>query len=205
MKYKTLKDNCESKFTEKSSKFLGFAYAVKSPEEAESILTACRKKFYDATHHCYAWQTGNGHGTQFRYSDDGEPSGTAGLPIYQQIGRHELTDVLLISVRYFGGTKLGTGGLIRAYGQSASDTLDAGKIITVEEGDTLQFMCNYHLHPVVLRTLNGFHLIRLDQDFAEDVTLTVEVDETQTDTILKTVLNTSKGDVQGVILRELPK
>ena len=199
MKYKTITSTAESKITIKGSKFLGYAYPVESVEDIELILHDIRKKYYDATHHCYAWQLGNGQEMTFRYNDDGEPSGTAGKPIYGAIQRLDLTNVLIVSIRYYGGTKLGTGGLIRAYGQSASDTLDATKIKTVEVGDTIEFIASYELHPLIMRVVNQYHLISFNQQFAENVSLTVEVDETTTQKLLGDVKNATNGSVLGKI------
>jgi len=203
MIYYTIQNETDSKLTEKGSKFLGFAYKIKSKADAGIQLESIRKKYYDATHHCFAWQTGFGNGLRYRYNDDGEPSGTAGLPIYQQITRRHLPDVLLITVRYFGGTKLGTGGLIRAYGESASQTLNSCGIRKMEIGNKIQFSCDYAQHPVILRILNQHHLIGINQDFAENVTLTAEVDETETDIIVKTVFNATSGSVKGNIVKNI--
>jgi uncharacterized YigZ family protein len=200
MKYKTIKSPADSKITIKGSKFLGYAFPVETPEAVESILHDIRKKHYDATHHCYAWQLGNGQDMSFRYNDDGEPSGTAGKPIYGAIQRLDLTNVLVVSVRYFGGTKLGTGGLIKAYGQSAADTLDAAKIKTVEVGDKIEFISNYEQHPIIMRTVNQYHLISFEQDFTGSVRVIVEVDEHDTQRVLEDVINATNGSVVGKIM-----
>ncbi|MCX6826681.1 MAG: IMPACT family protein [candidate division Zixibacteria bacterium] len=107
----------------KGSKFIGRAIPCLTPEEAEEILKNTRKEYYDATHHCYAYQTGLGPTRRFRYSDSGEPSGTAGKPIYDQIKGKKLTNLIVIVTRYFGGTKLGTGGLTHAYSQAAGEVI----------------------------------------------------------------------------------
>lgn len=199
MKFKTLASIAESKITIKGSKFLGLAYPVENIENIESILHDVRKKYYDATHHCYAWQLGNGKDMTFRYNDDGEPSGTAGKPIYGAIQRLDLTNVLIVSIRYYGGTKLGTGGLIRAYGQSASDTLDAAKIKTVEIGDTIEFTSSYEQHPIIMRVVNQYHIISFDQKFGADVKISIEVDENYTQKIIEDVKNATSGSVLGKI------
>lgn len=197
MKYKTINNPINSKFTVKGSKFLGYAYPVKTQEEIDEILINIRKKFFDATHHCYAWQLGYDKNITFRYNDDGEPSGTAGKPIYGAILRLNLTNVLIVSIRYYGGTKLGTGGLIKAYGQSAADTLDLATIKTVEIGDKIIFTSSYEQHPIIMRVVNQYHIITFDQQFAEDVTITVEIDETHTQKILEDVKNATNGSVIG--------
>ena len=112
--YHTLAGPAEAIYKEKSSKFLAYAYPVESEEEIRTLLDALRKKYYDATHHCYAWRLGP-HGETFRANDDGEPSGTAGKPILGQLLSNELVNCLIVVVRYFGGTKLGVSGLIGAY------------------------------------------------------------------------------------------
>ncbi|MFO7842162.1 MAG: YigZ family protein [Fidelibacterota bacterium] len=199
MKFRTISSSSESKINIKGSKFLGYAFPVKNDEEISAQLDAARDRHYDATHHCFAWQLGCGPDTRFRYHDDGEPSGTAGKPLYQTILKKELTNVLVISVRYFGGTKLGTGGLARAYGMSASLTLDKAKIITVEKGIALHFRSSYEQHPYILRTLNAYHVIRLNQDFGEDVTVVAEVHEHDTEKVLRDIRNATRGDVRGEI------
>ncbi|MCK4812875.1 MAG: YigZ family protein [Candidatus Marinimicrobia bacterium] len=200
MKFQTISKPSKSKFTEKGSKFLGFAFPVGDKASIDTLLHDIRKTYYDATHHCYAWQLGYGKNMTFRYNDDGEPSGTAGKPIYNAITRLDLTNVLVLSVRYFGGTKLGTGGLIRAYGTSASNTLAAAVIKTVEHGDKIRFVCSYEHHPIIMRTINQYHIISLDQEFAENVSVDVEIDEKNTEHVLQDVKNVTNGGVLGKIL-----
>lgn len=126
--YHTLAGPAEAIYKEKSSKFLAYAYPVESEEEIRTLLDALRKKYYDATHHCYAWRLGP-HGETFRTNDDGEPSGTAGKPILGQLLSNELVNCLIVVVRYFGGTKLGVSGLIGAYKESAAEAIRAAEIV----------------------------------------------------------------------------
>lgn len=125
--YLTIEAPAEAIYKEKSSKFLAFAYPVADEEEIRGRLEALRKRFYDATHHCYAWRLGP-RGETFRVNDDGEPSSTAGRPILGQLLSQGVTDCLLVVVRYFGGTKLGVPGLIAAYRESAAAALAAARI-----------------------------------------------------------------------------
>lgn len=138
--YKTLKGEARSVYKEKGSKFLCYAYHVTDEEAIKDILGVLRKKYYDATHHCYAWRLGP-QGGSFRANDDGEPSGTAGRPILGQIQSRELTDTLVVVVRYFGGTKLGVSGLVTAYKESAAQVLDEAEIetLTVNAGFEVKF------------------------------------------------------------------
>lgn len=122
--YNTIAGPAEAVFKDKGSKFLAFAYPVSAEEEVKELLEPLRKKYYDATHHCYAWRIGP-EGEQFRANDDGEPSGTAGKPILGQMLSRELTNILIVVVRYFGGTKLGVPGLINAYRESAREVIAA--------------------------------------------------------------------------------
>ena len=126
--YLTIEDNAEAIFKERSSKFLCYAFHVESEEEIAACLEPLYKRYYDATHHCYAWRLGP-FGERFRANDDGEPSSTAGKPILGQLLSREITNCLIVVVRYFGGTKLGVPGLIAAYKESAAAVLDVATIV----------------------------------------------------------------------------
>lgn len=125
--YKTVVGNHEAVIKERSSKFLALAYHVESAEEVRAIMEPLRKKFYDATHHCYAYRIGP-KGEEWRANDDGEPSGTAGKPILGQLLSRDITNTLIVVVRWFGGTKLGVPGLIETYRESTVAVLDIAKI-----------------------------------------------------------------------------
>ncbi len=126
--YKTIDGPAQGLYKEKGSKFLAFAWPIQSEEDIKKHITDLRTEYYDARHHCYAWQVGM-DGTNHRANDDGEPSGTAGKPIFGQIRSFELTNILIVVVRYFGGTKLGTSGLIHAYKTAAADAISQAAII----------------------------------------------------------------------------
>ena len=138
--YKTIKSEGEGYYTDKRSKFLAFAHHVTNVDEIKEIIARYRKKYYDARHVCYAYMLGPER-TDFRANDDGEPSSTAGKPILGQINSHELTDILVVVVRYYGGVNLGTSGLIVAYREAASDAIAHSEIVTrlVEEVITYSF------------------------------------------------------------------
>lgn len=126
--YLTIAEPAECAMRERSSKFLSYAYPVTNEEQIRQHLDALRKVYYDATHHCYAWRLGT-NGEHFRANDDGEPSGTAGKPILGQLLSHDITDCLIVVVRYFGGTKLGVSGLIQAYKEAAADVIAVSNVI----------------------------------------------------------------------------
>ena len=138
--YRTISDLSEGYYTEKRSRFLSFALPVRTPDEVKTQVDAYRKKYYDARHVCWAYMLGPGR-TAFRANDDGEPSSTAGKPILGQIKSNNLTDILIIVVRYFGGIELGTSGLIVAYRTAAAEAIAAAHIEerTVDETITITF------------------------------------------------------------------
>ncbi len=127
--YLTIARPSEGMYKEKGSKFLSFAYPVKNEDEIKVILAGIKKEHFSARHCCYAWSLGIQH-ERYRVNDDGEPSGTAGRPIFGQIQSNGLTNILLVVVRYFGGTLLGVSGLIQAYKQAASDAITCAAIVT---------------------------------------------------------------------------
>ena len=138
--YRTISDLSEGYYTEKRSRFLSFALPVRTPDEVKTQIDAYRKKYYDARHVCWAYMLGPDR-TTFRANDDGEPSSTAGKPILGQINSNNLTDILIIVVRYFGGIELGTSGLIVAYRTAAAEAIAAAHIEerTVDETITITF------------------------------------------------------------------
>lgn len=171
----------EARLTIQRSRFLGYAYTVKSIEESEDILGVLRKKFFDATHVCYAYTMGI-DGNLYRMDDNGEPSGTAGRPILGKIRSFQLSDVLVVVVRYFGGVKLGTGGLIKAYGETAELTLEAAKkkeIILTEE---LFIAFKPNLTGIVMNKVNIAGASILQQGFeAGNSTLTIAIRKSKSD------------------------
>ncbi|MDR1517912.1 MAG: YigZ family protein [Dysgonamonadaceae bacterium] len=172
--YKTIEAVAEGYVTEKKSKFISAVYPVKSADEAKSIVDEQRKKYYDARHVCWAYMLG-AERVDFRANDDGEPSGTAGKPILGQINSHELTDVLVLVVRYFGGTLLGTSGLIKAYKEAAADAIANAHIVekTVDEPIAIRF--GYVLLNEVMRVLKQFEQARWEQDFKTDCVMRLRI------------------------------
>lgn len=165
--YKTIEEKGEGIYSEKRSKFLAFALPVTTTEEVKEYVEAFQKRYYDARHVCYAYRLGE-RGEQFRANDNGEPSGTAGKPILGQIDSRELTNVLVIVVRYFGGIKLGTSGLIVAYRLATVEALDAVPHVekTINEEIVLRFP--YHLLNEVLRVVKEEEPKVVEQIFDND-------------------------------------
>ena len=139
-KYRTVNAIAEGLYKEKGSRFISFIYPVKSEEEIKDIVAGLKTKYYDARHHCYAYCLGANR-ERFRANDDGEPSSTAGKPILGQIVSNDLSNVLIVVIRYFGGIKLGVSGLIQAYKEAASDAINNAEIVerTVDEVIRVRF------------------------------------------------------------------
>lgn len=173
--YKTVSnDICEGFYSEKRSKFFAFVHHVESVEEAMAIVKAYRKKYYDARHCCYAYVLGPNR-SDFRANDDGEPSSTAGKPILGQITKLELTDVLVVVVRYYGGVNLGTGGLIVAYRTASEDALSK---TTIEEKfleERITYRFTYPMINAVMRVVKetGAHII--SQNFDNDCEIILSI------------------------------
>ena len=149
--YKTIASSVQEViFKEKSSKFLGYAFPVTSEEEIKAHLEEVKKAHFSARHWCYAWQLGYGTNQRYRANDDGEPNNTAGIPIYGQIQSFELTNILVIVVRYFGGIKLGVGGLVQAYKTTAQLTLQEAEI---EEKLITEEMCIRFEYPLMNKVM----------------------------------------------------
>ena len=149
--YKTIENPSEETlFKDRNSKFYGYAFPVLNEEEVKNALGYLKKKHHTADHFCYAWQLGT-ETLRFRANDDGEPNNTAGMPIYGQIQAFEVTNILVVSVRYFGGTKLGVGGLIQAYKNSAQITLEAAPIVEKTIDVVYQLNFDYDLMNKVMR------------------------------------------------------
>lgn len=173
--YKTVsKEVCEGFYSEKRSKFLAFVHHVDSVDEAMAIVKEYRKKYYDARHCCYAYVLGSDR-ADFRVNDDGEPSSTAGKPILGQLNRLELTDVLVVVIRYYGGVNLGTGGLIVAYRTATEDALSKAVIEEkfVEERITYRF--TYPMINAVMRVVKETGARIVSQSFDNDCEIVLSI------------------------------
>ena len=148
--FKTIKTTGEGFYSEKRSKFLAFAHHVETIDEVKELLDTYRKKYYDARHVCYAYMLG-AERTEFRANDDGEPSSTAGKPILGQINSNELTDILIVVVRYYGGVNLGTSGLIVAYREAAADAIAHCTIETRQVEEVVSYSFAYPMMNDVMR------------------------------------------------------
>lgn len=154
--YQTIKSEVRDVLLkEKGSKFIGFAIPVNSDKEIKIALENLKEEHPKATHHCYAFRLGI-NGENYRANDDGEPSGSAGLPIFNQLLAHNITNILVVIIRYYGGTKLGVSGLVKTYKESAKITLDEAEIITKELETDLEIHFKFHQQNIIFSLLNKF-------------------------------------------------
>lgn len=175
----------EALFKDKGSKFFGYAYPVESEEEVKALIAQLKKQHHSARHWCYAYQIGkHQHEFYYRANDDGEPNNSAGMPIYGQIQSFEITNVLIVVVRYFGGTKLGVSGLINAYRMAAKMSLEASTIITKTIMIKLQIQFGYQSMNKVMRCIKEKHLDIAKQIMEAQCELHVYVREKESDPVL---------------------
>lgn len=185
-RYKTIESIAEGYITERKSKFISYIFPVETEDEVKNILDEYRKKYYNARHVCWAYMIGEAY-EEYRSNDDGEPSGTAGRPILGQINSFELTNVLILVVRYFGGTLLGTGGLIKAYKEAAADAIKNATIVekTINDQFTLKF--EYRLLNEVMRVLNQYEESKWTQNFTESCEMEISIRQSQSQELVKTL------------------
>lgn len=172
--FKTIASASEGLFKDKGSKFIAYAYPVKTEDEIKEHIKVLKDQHYKARHHCYAFRLGK-HGDMYRANDDGEPSGTAGRPIYGQLLSFELTNILVVVVRYFGGTLLGTSGLINAYKTATSEVLSQATFIDVIVSDIYQLRFDYTIQSLVERVIKEFDLNIASAVYEMDCTYEIEV------------------------------
>lgn len=182
--YLTVDAPAETACRERSSKFLAYIYPVSSEAEIRERLDALRKRYFDATHHCYAWRLGP-RGEQFRANDDGEPSGTAGKPILGQLLSNSLTDCLIVVVRYFGGTKLGVPGLIAAYRESAAEAIAAARIVERTVDRTIRVDFPYIAMNDIMRVIKELQPSIGRQEFDNLCTLELTIRESRAELLVE--------------------
>ena len=178
--YRTLKTEGEGYYTDKRSKFLAFAHHVSTVEEIKDILARYRKKYFDARHVCYAYMLGPER-TDFRANDDGEPSSTAGKPILGQINSNELTDILIVVVRYYGGVNLGTSGLIVAYREAAADAIAHSEIETRQVEEIITYNFPYPMMNDVMRIVKDMQPRIVSQTYDNTCEIRLSIRKSEAD------------------------
>ena len=189
----------KGEIVEKKSRFISIALNVDSPQQALDYVNSIKKKYYDARHNCYAYICGN-DGQEKRFSDDGEPSGTAGKPMLDVLEGFGVTNCLVVVTRYFGGTLLGTGGLVKAYCDSAKAVLDKGIYVPLIERRPFSFSLEYDLYNQVKRFLSDYDITEEKEDFGTDIHLSGLVPQDNFDAIQKYIISLTKGKVSTIEL-----
>jgi uncharacterized YigZ family protein len=192
--YYTAEKYAESEIKIKGSKFLAYLFKVHSAEEASQKLEEIRKINYDANHNCFAYIIGES-GDDFRYSDDGEPSGSAGKPIYMAIQKYKLSDILVVVTRYFGGTKLGVGGLVRAYGDSAESALKIVQKQKVHITRKISVNCKYEDVSLLKRLIDEF-AVSFTENYTDSVRFEINLYRSKSDEFSGKLFDSSHGRLE---------
>lgn len=172
--YKTIETPAEGLYKEKGSKFIALAYPVRTEEAVKEIVGEIKVRYYDARHHCYAYRLGADK-KKFRANDDGEPSSTAGKPILGQILSYDLTDILIVVVRYFGGIKLGVSGLINAYRAAAADAIGHARIVEKTDDEVFRIKFDYTVMNEVMRVVKEEEPEVMSRDFSMECRMTLSI------------------------------
>ncbi len=200
--YKTLTARGSEEFVINKSRFIGYGAPAETEEEALAFLNEIRTKHKDATHNCFAYIIGSNMGIM-RYSDDGEPSGTAGMPIIEVMKAREVTNCCVVVTRYFGGILLGAGGLVRAYSQGAAAALNASGVGTMHPTKRLLLGCDYAMLGIVEHYLKGQCVVVEDKEFTVSVTISLLVKSSDAEEFAQGLLAATDGTVEPIEAEEL--
>lgn len=193
MSYKTIRKRTEASFVEKKSEFIGYISPADTEEKAISFINEIRAMHRKATHNCYAYILRNNN--IGRHSDDGEPGGTAGMPIYDVLSKNGITDTVCVVTRYFGGILLGTGGLVHAYSKGASMALANAEIVTMEVADSLKICCDYTMYGIVSSALPEFEAVIRNTEYTDSVCVYADVKTELTDSLTAKLTDRCNGKV----------
>ena len=202
MSYKTVKKDAFAEIEIKKSKFIAHIAEIKSEDEAETFIKQTRKKYYDATHNCSAYILNSDRGIRHS-SDDGEPSGPAGKPILDVISGAGLSDIIVVVTRYFGGTELGTGGLVRAYSGAAAEVLKNAAVVEITEAKLTEFIIDYGLLPKLQHLCMELGIIIYETEYLEKVKISVLITEDNLGRFFKEVTEMTAGAItEASVVRE---
>lgn len=201
MSYKTVKNSSEFSITERKSEFIGYCAPVKTEEEAVAFVNSIKKKHSDARHNVYAYVLREGF--KERFSDDGEPHGTAGMPVLDSIRKAGLTDTAVVVTRYFGGILLGTGGLVRAYTAAAVGVLGEAGVAEVGEYSLISVKSGYSEYQKIMPIISSVGAKMSDSDFGSDVKLTLMVIKSEAQGFIASLIEATNGRVSAEIVGEV--
>lgn len=194
--YKTVQNESNSEFTEKRSRFIGYCKPVTTEQEAVDFINSRRSEHWNATHNVYAYSLREGNIK--RYSDDGEPSGTAGMPVLDVITKNEIYDVCIVVTRYFGGVLLGTGGLVRAYSQGAKVALEAGNVVMMQSCLMCEARCSYNQYGKVSSLIMEIGAVIDDTVYEADVLIKFHIKPEYLNKLNKQLADATSGEIQAV-------
>lgn len=200
VEYKTVRSEASDEFIERRSRFIGYAKPVTTEDDAISFIHKIKSENWNATHNVYAYSIRQGQIK--RYSDDGEPQGTAGIPVLDVIQKSDVTDVVIVATRYFGGVLLGTGGLVRAYSHSASIALDKAKIVTMRQCKLAELTCDYNQYGRISALIPDCGGFLDDTAFGELVQISFHISETNFTVFEKQLADATCDQVQATITGE---
>lgn len=180
----------------KDSRFIATAAPVNGEDEAAAFISEIKKEFHDASHNCSAWRIGHGEKLKYKFNDDGEPSGTAGRPILKALENRKLSNICVVVTRYFGGTKLGTGGLARAYGQITAELLKKCEVEKKYPTATIKFSAGFDFVGVIHNVLDNFKVELKDSQYGDDVLFIVEVRKTDFAAFKEKLTEATNGQVR---------
>lgn len=199
--YRTILTPAEDEFIERKSRFIGHAQPIETEEDALSFIAQMKQKYWDATHNVHAYILDNG--MLKRYSDDGEPQGTAGIPVLDVLQKEKVTGVAVVVTRYFGGILLGAGGLVRAYSHGAKIALDAAGIVTKRLCYVIQLNFDYAMYGKITYILPKYNTLTLQSDFGASVLLKIMMQKTHYQAFCKEITELSGGSIVPQILEEV--
>ncbi len=198
--YKTILNESEIEISIQKSKFIGYAMPVENEDEANLFIERIKKKHYNATHNVPVYLLGDDMSTQ-RYSDDGEPSGTAGVPVLEMLKREGITNLCIVVTRYFGGIKLGTGGLVRAYTEAAQKVIEQAKIVDKAVYRKIELTLAYHMHGKIQNALMLMdHVVLEDTQFSDQVTMSLYVVEGEQENLSEKLIDLTSNQIEINIL-----
>lgn len=197
--YKTVENEACDSFIEKKSRFIGYVKPVVTQQEAVGFINSIKSRHWDATHNVYAYVLRENNIQ--RYSDDGEPSGTAGVPVLDVLLKAELVDVCVVATRYFGGTLLGAGGLVRAYSHTSKIAVEAGNIITMAQCSVMELSVDYSFYERANILLSDFGANIIDTQFTDRITITFSVKENCVSLLQEKITDISNGKYNLVFIK----
>ena len=197
--YYTIQQRERASIKVRGSEFIATAIPVTTKDQALKELESLRSEFWDATHNCFAYKIGKG-GLEFRTSDDGEPSGSAGKPILFVLHKYDVSDILIVITRYYGGTKLGIGGLARAYSESTSAVLEACIKIPVYSTKDIKVLCMYEDVDIVQRIINAF-AINSDSEYRDAVEFIARIPESKCEAFMNEIVSATSGRAGAMLLQ----